>query len=41
MKYYPILLNIKDRLGAVIGGGEVALRKIKDLLDAEARIRVI
>lgn len=41
MKYYPILLNIKDKLVAVIGGGEVALRKIKDLLDAEARIRVI
>ncbi len=41
MSYYPILLNIQDRLVAVIGGGEVALRKVKDLLEAGARMRIV
>ena len=41
MKLYPILLNIEDRLVIVIGGGEVAFRKVKDLLEAGAIVRII
>ena len=41
MKLYPILLNIEDRLIIVIGGGEVAYRKVKDLLLAGAIVRII
>lgn len=39
--YYPILLNIKDKLCIVIGGGNVAEQKIKGLLRCEALVRVI
>ena len=38
---YPINLDLKNRLCAVLGGGNVALRKAKTLLAAEARITVI
>jgi len=41
MKYYPINLNIKDRLCLVIGGGRVAERKVKNLLLCGARVRVV
>lgn len=41
MSYYPINLRIAGRLCLVIGGGPVALRKVKGLLEAEARVRVI
>lgn len=41
MGLYPVILNMRDRLAVVIGGGEVALRKVKDLLAAEARVRVV
>lgn len=41
MKYYPAFLNLKDKPCIVIGGGEVAERKIKALLDAEASVTVI
>jgi siroheme synthase-like protein len=39
--YYPILLNIQGKRFVVIGGGEVALRKVKMLLDCGANIIVI
>jgi siroheme synthase-like protein len=39
--YYPILLNIQGKRCVVIGGGEVALRKVKMLLDCGANIIVI
>jgi len=39
--YYPIILNIKDKKCIVIGGGEVAERKIKALLQARARVFLI
>lgn len=39
--YYPIFLNIKGKRCVVIGGGEVALRKVKMLLECEADITVI
>lgn len=39
--YYPVFLNIKDRLCIVFGGGEVAERKVLMLLRFGAAIRVI
>jgi precorrin-2 dehydrogenase/sirohydrochlorin ferrochelatase len=39
--YYPILLNIQRKRCVVIGGGKVALRKVKMLLDCGANIIVI
>ncbi|HUL20450.1 MAG TPA: bifunctional precorrin-2 dehydrogenase/sirohydrochlorin ferrochelatase [Thermodesulfobacteriota bacterium] len=41
MKYYPMNLNIKDKLGVVIGGGKVAERKVKNLLRCGGRVRVV
>ena len=41
MKLYPIFLNIENRHIVVIGGGEVALRKISDLLSRDACITAI
>ena len=41
MRYYPIYLDLKDRLCVVVGGGEVAERKVRSLLDSQARVRVI
>lgn len=41
MSYYPINLRITDRLCLVIGGGSVALRKVRGLLQGGARVRVI
>jgi len=38
---YPINLILKEKPVAVIGGGEVAERKIKSLLDTGAKITVI
>ena len=39
--YYPIFLNINGRKCVVIGGGQVALRKVKALLEHGADIWVI
>jgi siroheme synthase-like protein len=39
--YYPILLNIKGKRCVVIGGGKVALRKVKMLLKCGGNIMVI
>lgn len=41
MSFYPVNLRITDRLCVVVGGGGVALRKTRGLLEAEARIRLI
>lgn len=41
MKYYPIFLDMKDRKVLVVGGGFVALQKIKTLLDSGAIIKVV
>jgi hydroxymethylbilane synthase len=38
---YPIVLHMRGRLAAVVGGGGVAERKIAALLDAGAQIRAI
>ncbi|MDR2861858.1 MAG: bifunctional precorrin-2 dehydrogenase/sirohydrochlorin ferrochelatase [Syntrophobacterales bacterium] len=41
MKYYPVFLDIAGRPCAVVGGGEVALRKTQRLLQCHARVLVI
>ena len=40
-KYLPINLTMKDRSCLVVGGGQVALRKIENLLDYDAKLTVI
>ncbi|MBX6422379.1 bifunctional precorrin-2 dehydrogenase/sirohydrochlorin ferrochelatase [Thermosulfurimonas sp. F29] len=39
--YYPAFLNLRDRFCVVVGGGEVAERKVEALVAAGARVRVI
>ena len=41
MKYYPILLNLKNKKSVVIGGGSVARRKAVSLLKAGSCVCVI
>ena len=41
MKFYPINLDIEKKSCVVVGGGEVALRKIRSLLAAGAVVKVI
>lgn len=38
---YPVVLRIAGRMCVVVGGGEVARRKVQGLLAAGARVRVI
>ena len=39
--YYPIFLNIKGKLCVVVGGGEVAERKVETLVEQGAQVMVI
>ena len=39
--YYPIFLDIEGKKCVVVGGGQVALRKVKALVDHGARVEVI
>lgn len=39
--FYPLMLNIKDKDITVIGGGKVAFRKVKKLLEYNAKVKVI
>ncbi len=39
--YYPMFLKISGKRCVVIGGGEVALRKVKMLIEHEANVEVI
>ena len=41
MKLYPVFLKLTNKECLVIGGGEVAFRKAKSLLEADALITVI
>ena len=41
MKYFPISLNVKDRHVTVIGGGQIAERRVQLLLDCDACVTVI
>ncbi len=38
---YPIFLNISGRRCVVVGGGQVALRKVRALLEHKANVKVI
>ncbi len=41
MKLYPIMVNMNNKPAVIIGGGEVAARKVLDLLEAGAFIKVV
>ncbi|MAG14707.1 MAG: bifunctional precorrin-2 dehydrogenase/sirohydrochlorin ferrochelatase [Dehalococcoidales bacterium] len=41
MTYYPVFLKISGRKCVVVGGGQVALRKVKILLEHNADVMVI
>ncbi len=41
MRYYPIFLDVGGRRVLVVGGGKVAERKVRKLLAAGAKVRVI
>ena len=41
MRYYPVHLDLRGRLVAVIGGGAVAQEKVEGLLAAGARVKVV
>lgn len=41
MAYFPLFVDLKDRICIVIGGGTVAARKVKVLLEFEAKVVVI
>ena len=39
--YYPIFMDINDKVCVVVGGGQVALRKVKNVLECGAKVKVI
>ena len=39
--YYPIFMDLNNQSVLVVGGGNVALRKVKTLIEHEANVRVI
>ena len=41
MRYFPLFLDLRDRLVVVVGGGAVAERKVELLRSAGARIRLV
>src|SRR5688572_12916270 len=41
MDYLPIFLRLKDQRALVVGGGQVAMRKVQVLLRAQADIKLI
>ncbi len=41
MKYYPVCLDVSNRDCLVVGGGAVAARKVKTLVECDARVTVI
>ena len=40
-RYYPVYLRLQGRLCVVIGGGEVAERKVGQLLESQAKVKVV
>lgn len=41
MSYFPLFVNLTDRKCLVVGGGSVAVRKVRMLLDFGARVSVV
>ena len=41
MAYFPMFIDINDKICLVVGGGKVALRKVQVLLDFDARVVVV
>lgn len=41
MRYFPLFADLRGRSCVVVGGGEGALRHVRLLLDAGARVRVV
>ncbi|MHB1131433.1 MAG: precorrin-2 dehydrogenase/sirohydrochlorin ferrochelatase family protein [Chloroflexota bacterium] len=41
VRYYPMMLSLAGRTCVVVGGGEVAARKVGPLLECEALVRVV
>ncbi len=41
MPYLPLNIDLHDRTALVVGGGEVACRKVRALLAADASVRVV
>lgn len=41
MAYFPLFVDLADKDCLVVGGGKVAVRKVKMLLDFEARVFVV
>lgn len=41
MSYFPLFMELKDRNCLVVGGGRVAWRKVKVLMDFGARVSVV
>lgn len=41
MRYYPVCLDIRNRPCLVVGGGQVGTRKVKTLLQCNARVTVV
>ena len=39
--HFPLMVDLTDRLTVVVGGGAVALRKCRQLLEFGARVRVV
>jgi uroporphyrin-III C-methyltransferase/precorrin-2 dehydrogenase/sirohydrochlorin ferrochelatase len=41
MEYFPITVQMKDRLCLIVGGGEIATRKLTHVLKADAKVVLI
>jgi uroporphyrin-III C-methyltransferase/precorrin-2 dehydrogenase/sirohydrochlorin ferrochelatase len=41
MENFPIFLNLKKKSVLVIGGGDIALRKVKLLIKVKPEIKII
>lgn len=41
MKLYPVMVNMNGKPAVIIGGGEVAARKVSDLIESGALVKVV
>jgi siroheme synthase-like protein len=41
INYYPIFFNLRSKMAVVVGGGKVALRKVRTLLECGADLTVV